>query len=77
MGNHINVITGKWTASDFSVGNYVDSYLEYLVKGAALLGHGELQTMFDGETYHHQSVLTNKIPKTLHKILVVPKSYNA
>jgi mannosidase alpha-like ER degradation enhancer 2 len=47
-GNHINVITGQWTASDFSVGNYVDSYLEYLVKGGVLFGHGKLIDMFNG-----------------------------
>lgn len=45
-GNHIDVITGNWKAHDFSIGNYIDSYLEYLVKGGALLGRGELIDMF-------------------------------
>jgi mannosidase alpha-like ER degradation enhancer 2 len=30
------------------VGNYVDSYLEYLVKGGVLFGHGKLIDMFNG-----------------------------
>ena len=45
-GNHIDVITGKWIAHDFSTGNYIDSFLEYLVKGGVLLGRGELIDMF-------------------------------
>ena len=49
VGNHIDVATGKWTAVDFSTGNYIDSLLEYLVKGAGLLGRGELMDMFNGE----------------------------
>ena len=47
-GNHIDVVTGKWKAHDFSIGNFIDSYLEYLVKGGALLGRGELIDMFRG-----------------------------
>ena len=42
------MITGKWTAVDFSTGNYIDSFLEYLVKGSALLGRKELSDMFTG-----------------------------
>ena len=48
-GNHINVLTGQWTADDFSVGNYIDSYLEYLVKGAVLLDIAELMETFQGK----------------------------
>ena len=35
-----------WTATEFTVGNYVDSFLEYLIKGATLLGHSELWERF-------------------------------
>lgn len=46
MGNHINVQTGKWTATDSGIGAGVDSYYEYLVKGAILLQRPELMKMF-------------------------------
>ena len=49
VGNHINVLTGEWKATDFTVGNFVDSYLEYLVKGGILLRRPELLEMFHGE----------------------------
>ena len=32
FGNHIDVITGRWTAQDSGIGAGVDSYFEYLVK---------------------------------------------
>lgn len=33
LGNHIDVMTGRWTAQDAGIGGGVDSYFEYLVKG--------------------------------------------
>lgn len=33
VGNHIDVMTGRWTAQDSGIGGGVDSYFEYLVKG--------------------------------------------
>lgn len=33
LGNHIDVMTGRWTAQDAGIGGGVDSYYEYLVKG--------------------------------------------
>ncbi|CAD5224704.1 unnamed protein product [Bursaphelenchus okinawaensis] len=36
VGNHINVQTGIWTATDAGIGAGVDSYFEYLAKGALL-----------------------------------------
>ncbi|KAG1678328.1 ER degradation-enhancing alpha-mannosidase-like protein 2 [Nymphon striatum] len=47
VGNHIDVQTGKWTASDAGIGAGVDSYFEYLVKGAILLQKPELMKMFE------------------------------
>lgn len=47
FGNHIDVASGRWTASDAGIGSGVDSYYEYLVKGAALLQRPELIKMFN------------------------------
>lgn len=49
LGNHINVETGQWVATDSGIGAAIDSYYEYLVKGSALLGRPELMEMF----WHH------------------------
>ncbi|KAJ8257842.1 hypothetical protein GJAV_G00190320 [Gymnothorax javanicus] len=46
VGNHIDVITSKWTAQDAGIGAGVDSYFEYLVKGAIMLQDEELLSMF-------------------------------
>lgn len=55
VGNHIDVLTRKWTALDSGIGGGIDSYLEYLVKGSLLLGNHDLMAMFRGET--HSTVL--------------------
>ncbi|KAA0186645.1 hypothetical protein HAZT_HAZT006204 [Hyalella azteca] len=53
LGNHIDVTTGRWTALDSGIGKFtmscagVDSYFEYLVKGAALLQRPELMQIFE------------------------------
>ncbi|CAN7937452.1 unnamed protein product [Ixodes hexagonus] len=46
VGNHIDVQTGRWTAVDAGIGAGVDSYFEYLVKGAIMLQMPELVRMF-------------------------------
>ncbi|XP_055370963.1 uncharacterized protein LOC129605308 [Condylostylus longicornis] len=46
FGNHIDVQTGRWTAQDSGIGAGVDSYFEYLVKGAILLNRSDLLEMF-------------------------------
>lgn len=51
MGNHIDVVSKKWVAQDAGIGAGVDSYFEYLVKGAILLQDEELLHMFDGELH--------------------------
>lgn len=48
VGNHIDVQTGDWTAADSGIGAGVDSYFEYLVKGAILLQKPELMQQFKG-----------------------------
>ncbi len=40
--------TGQWTAVDCTVGSGVDSYFEYLVKGAILFRRPELMEMMNG-----------------------------
>ncbi|XP_061662712.1 ER degradation-enhancing alpha-mannosidase-like protein 2 isoform X5 [Syngnathoides biaculeatus] len=47
VGNHIDVVSKKWVAQDAGIGAGVDSYFEYLVKGAILLQDEELLDMFD------------------------------
>ncbi|XP_066992134.1 ER degradation-enhancing alpha-mannosidase-like protein 2 [Anabrus simplex] len=46
VGNHVDVQTGRWTAQDAGIGAGVDSYYEYLAKGAILLQRPELMRMF-------------------------------
>ncbi|CAB3379732.1 Hypothetical predicted protein [Cloeon dipterum] len=46
LGNHIDVLTGRWTAQDAGIGAGVDSYYEYLVKGSALFQKPELLRVF-------------------------------
>ena len=48
IGNHIDVSTGKWTAHDAGIGAGVDSYFEYLVKGAVLFQKPQLMKEFHG-----------------------------
>lgn len=48
LGNHIDVAKGIWTALDATIGSGVDSYFEYLVKGAALFRLPDLDYMFRG-----------------------------
>lgn len=46
VGNHIDIVTKKWVAQDAGIGAGVDSYFEYLVKGAIMLQDEELLNMF-------------------------------
>uniref|UniRef100_A0A0R3S618 alpha-1,2-Mannosidase n=1 Tax=Elaeophora elaphi TaxID=1147741 RepID=A0A0R3S618_9BILA len=46
VGNHINVETGEWTATDSGIGAGVDSYFEYLAKAALLFQRPELMKQF-------------------------------
>lgn len=40
LGNHIRVDTAQWTAAEAGIGGAIDSYYEYLVKGAVLFNNG-------------------------------------
>ena len=46
VGAHINVVTGEWTHRDSSIGTYVDSFFEYLLKAYLLFGEEEDHMMF-------------------------------
>ncbi|XP_061428164.1 LOW QUALITY PROTEIN: ER degradation-enhancing alpha-mannosidase-like protein 2 [Lethenteron reissneri] len=46
VGNHIDVKTSAWVAQDAGIGAGIDSYFEYLVKGAILLHEPEYMEMF-------------------------------
>lgn len=48
----MDVSTGKWTALDSGIGGGVDSYFEYLVKGAIMFDNSELLEMFRGKFSH-------------------------
>ncbi|KAF5285491.1 hypothetical protein FQR65_LT13236 [Abscondita terminalis] len=50
-GNHIDVVTGHWTAQDAGIGAGVDSFFEYLVKGSILLQKPELMEIFKEAKY--------------------------
>ncbi|XP_032897735.1 ER degradation-enhancing alpha-mannosidase-like protein 2 [Amblyraja radiata] len=55
VGNHIDVLTSKWVAQDAGIGAGVDSYFEYLVKGAILLQDEGLMSSF----LDYEKVITN------------------
>lgn len=46
VGNHVDVLTGHWTAQDSGIGAGVDSYFEYLAKGTLLFQDPQLATIF-------------------------------
>lgn len=52
VGNHIDIVSKKWVAQDAGIGAGVDSYFEYLVKGAIMLQDEELLGMFQGRSPH-------------------------
>src|SRR5260221_10682236 len=47
VGEAIDVETGKWTRPASHIGGGIDSYYEYLLKGALLFGDDELRSAFD------------------------------
>lgn len=47
FGHHINSTDGKWSGPVGGVGNYVDSFYEYLLKGHILLENTEYLSMFE------------------------------
>lgn len=47
VGNHINLISGHWVATESGVGGLVDSYYEYMLKGYILFGDTRLLRMFE------------------------------
>ena len=59
LGNHINTATGIWVAKESGIGGPIDSYFEYLVKGAVLLN--------DALYYDHWTVHKAAIDKFMRK----------
>lgn len=47
VGNHVDVLTGHWTATDSGIGAGVDSYFEYLAKGTLLFQDPFLSIIFN------------------------------
>lgn len=47
VGNHVDIQSGRWTAADAGIGAGIDSYFEYLAKGAIFLQKPQLMHMFN------------------------------
>ncbi len=47
VGEGIDVMTGTWTGTDSHISGCIDSYYEYMVKGARLFGDKDCGTMWD------------------------------
>lgn len=78
VGNHIDVLTGKWVAQDAGIGAGVDSYFEYLVKGAILLQDKKLMAMFLGKKGRVRRLFPMVFPvdmEFLYKLSVAPRCY--
>ncbi|PXF41122.1 Alpha-mannosidase I MNS4 [Gracilariopsis chorda] len=45
VGNHINIVTGVWVATDAGVGALIDSFYEYMLKGYILFADQRLLRM--------------------------------
>ena len=48
----MDVQSSKWSAEDSGIGPGVDSYFEYLLKGAILFDSPKLLDMFEGNKAH-------------------------
>eukprot|EP00871_Galdieria_phlegrea_P003581 jgi/Galph1/4223/GphlegSOOS_G2928.1 len=46
LGNHIEIVNGRWIANASGIGGSIDSFYEYLLKGFALFGDYELLKIF-------------------------------
>jgi len=46
LGNHIDIVTGAWQAIGAGIGGNVDSFYEYLLKGAVMFGDNELYQLW-------------------------------
>lgn len=46
VGNHIDIFSGNWVATESGVGGLVDSFYEYMYKGYVLFGDERLLRMF-------------------------------
>ncbi|XP_033216561.1 ER degradation-enhancing alpha-mannosidase-like protein 2 isoform X2 [Belonocnema kinseyi] len=59
VGNHVDVLTGHWTAQDSGIGAGVDSYFEYLAKGTLLFQDPQLAAIF----HEHKAAIEKYIRK--------------
>lgn len=70
------MLTGKWVAQDAGIGAGVDSYFEYLVKGAILLQDKKLMAMFLGKEGGEGGLFLLVSPveiSFIYKLSVAPK----
>ena len=59
------MINGNWKATDAGIGAGVDSYFEYLVKGAILLDEPKLFKLFKGNLMRNVSGIVNALSKII------------
>lgn len=59
VGNHLNIHTGQFTATDAGIGAGIDSYFEYLVKGGLLFQRPELIDQF----YEYEKAINTYVRK--------------
>ena len=70
------MLTGKWVAQDAGIGAGVDSYFEYLVKGAILLQDKKLMAMFLGKEGREGGLFLLVSPveiSFIYKLSITPK----
>ena len=65
VGENINVQTGQWIDSVSHIGCCIDSYYEYLLKGAILFNDGELKNAWDESIAAIQKYVAEKVDSSL------------
>jgi ER degradation enhancer, mannosidase alpha-like 2 len=65
VGEEIDVETGKWLSSASHVGGGIDSYYEYLLKGARLFDDRDLQRMWETSLHALNEHLREEAPSGL------------
>jgi len=65
VGEEIDVETGQWLATTSHVGGGIDSYYEYLMKGARLFGDADLERMWRKSRRALDRRLAERVPSGL------------
>jgi hypothetical protein len=65
IGESINIETGTWTDSISHIGCCIDSYYEYLLKGALLFNDGEIKNAWDQSIISIQKYIADEVDSSL------------